>query len=176
MEALMYSMMLAILNNKDGDITPTEEEIIAMNSFPNISTYHFLMDNFYHNPNSTIASRAFRFILAMLYVDEFYFLNLCLEREELHWRYAACQILEFMEGINIAKMLERIALSDISPDVRCEAVRILGRAGNIDSLAILQKIEKSDEGYDFEGRLIKNIALGSMEEILIRQKNGLIDF
>jgi HEAT repeat protein len=65
--------------------------------------------------------------------------------------------------------LSKLLTPDNSPDVRWLAVAALGKTGDRNALPILQSVLLNDDGANYEGDLIRDIARVSISQILKRQ-------
>jgi HEAT repeat protein len=65
--------------------------------------------------------------------------------------------------------LSKLLTPDNSPDVRWFAAAALGKTGDRNALPILQSVLLNDDGANYEGDLIRDIAKVSISQILKKQ-------
>jgi HEAT repeat protein len=124
-----------------------------------------------HDFDLNIQDQAINFLLEL---NPYLYLDLALELLESDnddFRGSICYKLyaDVPLDARATQPLSKLLTPDNSPDVRWFAAAALGKTGDRNALPILQSVLLNDDGANYEGDLIRDIAKVSISQILKKQ-------
>jgi len=159
-----------------GDGTPSVEisaqEADFLNSLPTSHVASILKDIFHSTTDLVVESRSFDALLKLRDFDRVGFLIDLYDMSSIDWRCACCRhLVEFPDKRAVSK-LASIVQNDPDPDVRYSAAEALAESGDLAVIDALKYAKENDQGMDYEGFPIKNIAERAIQKI--RDREGMV--
>lgn len=143
----------------------TDAEANFFNTLPLASTYTTLRKLVEEEKSEVLRSRAFDALLKLEELDKVAFLIDFFDNAEPGWALACCKRLaQFKDKRAVLKLME-IARNNDDPDLRYIAVEGLGDLGDESAIPTLTWVVENDDGVDYEGFEIREIAKESIRKL-----------
>lgn len=143
----------------------TDGEAALFNSLPTDEVVSTLKKLIYSESSRSIASRAFDAVLKMEDFDKVQFLIDLADDYPQRWRIPCCRNLSKFQDKRAVDKLCHIVKNDDDPDVRYVAVESLGIIGDETTITVLDYVETHDDGEDWEGFRVRDMAQEAIKKI-----------
>ena len=145
--------------------TITLEEEQLLNSYPAHTVVPVLQKLVEESPDVAITSRAFDALLKLTKFDRVAYLIDLYDNNPEKWRWIVPERLSEFDEPKAVKKLCVMAMTDSDADARYLAVYSLYLMGKIETVSTLEYISKHDDGEDYEGNKIAEIAQKAIHKI-----------
>ncbi len=143
----------------------TDGEADLFNSLPTDEVVSALKGLVNSELDRSIISRAFDALLKVDGLDKVQFLINLADENPQRWRIVCCRNLSrFRDERAIAKLCDTVKNND-DPDVRYAAAESLGIIGDETAIAALEYVEIHDNGKDWEGFRVADMASEAIKRI-----------
>lgn len=140
-------------------------DVRLLNTLPLNRSVALLQDIFDKESDSTVKSRAFHAILSIRKLDKVQFLLDVFDKSSIDWQIAYCRAFARFYDSRATKKLQQLLLECEDPDIRFVAVETLGEIGDSGVIEALEYAQKNDNGTDFEGFRIADVASEALTKI-----------
>ncbi len=171
MEDHIQNTIKKVIYNNSLDSELPISDILLLNALSLDSTVLMLRDIFDREKDMIVKSRAFNAILSIRQFDKVQFLIDTFDESSIDWQIVYCRSLSRFYDSRVITKLCSVLLANEDPDVRYVATEALAEIGDSSATETLEYIQKNDNGRDFEGFPIADVAHDALAKIKKRIKS-----